>query len=96
MTMRQFTICVPRSPGAVSPPMLLASVPQKSAVKTSKLKTKIIVTMNAKMGTSLHTITMALTTEASSTPWFTSRMMNQLTTDMKMTAGTVSSPAKGG
>ena len=68
MTMKQLIIWVPTLPGASGPPRLLARVPQKSAVKTSKLNMSSIATMNTKMGTSLQIITMAFTTEASSMP----------------------------
>lgn len=76
--------------------MLLARFPQKSAVKTSNLKTAIMVTMKAKIGTSLQIMTTVLTMEASSTPRLTSHTISQLMADMSTTPGMASAPEKAG
>ena len=72
--------------------MFAERVPQKSTVNTSKLNTKSMATMNEQMGTSLHTMTMALRKLASSTPRFTSSTMSQLTQDISTSPGTSSCP----
>lgn len=100
ITMKQLMIWASIDPGAPSPPIppaaLFASLPQKSTVKTLKSKTMIMTTIKAKMGTSLHAMTMALSAEASSTPRFTSAMIAQLRTEMNATAPTVSPWENGG
>ena len=69
MTMKQLTIWVGTDPGAsAGSERLLARFPQKSAVNTAGSNMTTMARMKAKMGTSLHTMTMALSALASSTP----------------------------
>lgn len=75
---------------------LLARFPQKSAVNTAGSNMTTMVRMKAKMGTSLHTMTMALSALASSTPLLTSRTMAQLSTEMKATPAAVRPLENGG
>ena len=62
MTMKQLTIWVGTDPGAsAGSERLLARFPQKSAVNTAGSNMTTMARMKAKMGTSLHTMTMAVT-----------------------------------
>ena len=61
MTMKQLTIWVGTDPGAsAGSERLLARFPQKSAVNTAGSNMTTMARMKAKMGTSLQTMTMAL------------------------------------
>ena len=62
MTMKQLTIWVGTDSGAsAGSERLLARFPQKSAVNTAGSNMTTMARMKAKMGTSLHTMTMAVT-----------------------------------
>ena len=96
MTIRQSMICPPVPSRAASPLEVSAFAPQMSKVKVSERNTATMVAMKTKIGTSLQTITIALTALARSTPRFTSQITDQVITELSASESGESPPENTG
>lgn len=77
-------------------PSICTAVPQKSAVNSPALKPTAAMATNTRMGTTLATVTTALTTAAVCTPRRAIACTTHSTIEAPMIAGTVAPPENAG